>query len=116
MLYFCVVQGTGENYQGEASRTTDGEKCEPWDSPQAQGLFDPQQLLGGAQNNNKCRNPDSESAPWCLMVTGEYDLCDIPTCVPRSVEDTMEDTMEAGCGADQFQCRPGECIFSGCEF
>ena len=67
------------------------------------------------QNNNKCRNPDSDTAPWCLTGAGEYELCDIPTCVQRPVEDKVEVRVEAGCGADQFQCRAGECVFSGCE-
>ena len=73
--------------------------------------------LGGVQNNNKCRNPDSDTAPWCLTGAGEYELCDIPACVPRSLEEAVEEAVEeAGCGADQFQCRAGECIFSGCEY
>ena len=71
--------------------------------------------LGGLRNNSRCRNPDSESAPWCLTGGGEYELCDIPPCVPRTVEEVIRPETETGCGADQFQCRPGECIFSGCE-
>ena len=90
-----------------------------WKSSGSQGGIESHLIvfrLGGVQNNNKCRNPDSDTAPWCLTGPGEYELCDIPTCLPRSVEDTVELTLEVGCGADQFQCRPGECIFSGCEY
>ena len=38
------VQGTGEDYQGEASRTRHGDKCLPWDSPDTEGWFDDEQL------------------------------------------------------------------------
>ena len=38
--------------------------------------------LGPLEGNNKCRNPDDESEPWCLVGEGlgDYDICDVPKC------------------------------------
>ncbi len=36
--------------------------------------------LGPLEGNNFCRNPDGDSAPWCIAPNGEFDYCDIPEC------------------------------------
>ena len=57
-----------------------------WDSPEVGEWFTEEQLakLGPLEGNNKCRNPDDESEPWCLIGglgdLGEYELCDVPKC------------------------------------
>ena len=95
--------------------------------------FDEEQLrkLGPLEGNNKCRNPDGEAEPWCLVAQGDYDTCDIPKCreqvhflddslinvyqKSRPIEWKVEEsaTTRQPCASDQFSCRPGECIFSG---
>ena len=55
-----------------------------WDSPEVGEWFTEDQLakLGPLEGNNKCRNPDDESEPWCLVGEGlgDYDICDVPKC------------------------------------
>ena len=36
--------------------------------------------LGPLEGNNFCRNPDGDTAPWCIAPNGEFDYCDIPKC------------------------------------
>lgn len=60
--------------------------------------------LGDLDGNNKCRNPDGESSPWCFTGENEYDLCDIPSCELKTLEEN--DLVETStCGSDRFQCR-----------
>ena len=32
--------------------------------------------------HNFCRNPDGDSAPWCMVSDHQFDLCDVPPCLP----------------------------------
>lgn len=69
--------------------------------------------MGGVKNNNKCRNPDGEDSPWCLVGNGEYEMCDIPMCRQAEEQDIDIALDSRTCESDKFQCQPGECIFSG---
>ena len=33
-----------------------------------------------AWDHNRCRNPDGDRAPWCMVSPTRFDLCDIPVC------------------------------------
>ncbi len=79
--------------------------------------------LGDLEGNNYCRNPDGDTAPWCIAPNGEFDYCDIPLCsdVSGGFNSVPVDPVEASlptpaqvnrCKADQFQCRVGECVLS----
>lgn len=107
-------EGDGEDYMGDASRTRYGDECMKWDSPEVGLWFDRDQIskLGPLEGNNRCRNPDGESAPWCLTGNGEYENCDIPSCQKQAF--ALEPRLDAvaECASDQYQCTPGECIFS----
>jgi len=108
------TEGDGEDYMGDASRTRYGDECQKWDSPEVGLWFDNEQIskLGPLEGNNKCRNPDGESAPWCLTGNGEYENCDIPSCQKEAITIGPRIDAVTECGSDQFQCTPGECIFS----
>ena len=108
------VEENGESYRGQATRTFSGAFCKPWQSPEIGFWFDQEQIqkLGPLENNNYCRNPDDAQAPWCLIKEGEYEDCDILPCSEDS-KDVQNRIGESTCGSDQFECQPGECIFSG---
>ena len=112
------VEGNGETYRGMAERTYSGAFCKPWQSPEIGFWFDEEQIqkLGPLANNKYCRNPDENPTPWCLIKDGEYEECDILPCEKESqanMENNPRIFQESSCGSDQFECQPGECIFSG---
>ena len=109
-----------------------------WNSPETAEWFDEEQIekyssnthitltqilciannsifrLGGLNNNNnKCRNPDDEDGPWCLIGNGEYEFCDIPQCDRQNNNKVDLENKKKTCGSDKFKCNSGECIFSG---
>ena len=108
----CIIE-EGEDYRGQARRSVSGEFCKNWNSPQIGFWFDSEEIkkLGPLDNNNFCRNPDGAPAPWCLIKNGEYEDCDIPKCEQGAKMSVTG--YKSTCGSDQFECRPGECIFSG---
>ena len=79
-------------------------ECGPWDSPEIGEWFDQEQLarLGPLEGNNKCRNPDDEAQPWCLLGFGDYDVCDIPQCQVGAVQ---QDPPPPGGPAGGAPCR-----------
>ena len=106
------MEGEGLEYYGNARRTQSGEFCKSWQSPEIGFWFDQAEIqkLGPLQNNNFCRNPDEAEVPWCLIKEGQYEDCDIPKCETGPIYPVNKAN---SCGSDQFQCQPGECIFSG---
>ena len=76
------------------------------------------------------RNPDGlEEKPICYIDSQNYDVCSIPTCNERVIKDTSSpdlrkvcdeafpegregDEILNTCPSEQFQCEPGECIYS----
>ncbi|XP_066265931.1 uncharacterized protein [Branchiostoma lanceolatum] len=78
--------GNGENYQGNRSISTSGDKCEPWS--EAARLVTPS-LLEGQYNwanlqDSYCRNPYSSPEPWCYVKDSEDSLvpatCSVDPC------------------------------------
>ena len=78
VTYWIATQGT--EYRGRANRGETGDLCEPWDSPPLSFILDEDKIpnLGPLEGNNFCRNPDGDTAPWCIAPNGEFDYCDIP--------------------------------------
>ena len=73
--------GNGENYYGNANRGETGDICESWNSAFLSSILEPDKIQKlGDLNNNFCRNPDGDVAPWCIAPNGEFDYCDIPKC------------------------------------
>ncbi|KAI8487055.1 hypothetical protein Bbelb_353150 [Branchiostoma belcheri] len=75
--------GNGANYRGnEARGPVAGVDCERWDS-------DPiyiEQYPWANLVDNKCRNPDDETRPWCI-TPGGFEYCDIIPCNAKGCED-----------------------------
>ena len=77
----CINDGNGENYYGNANRGETGDICESWNSAFLSSILEPDKIQKlGDLNNNFCRNPDGDVAPWCIAPNGEFDYCDIPKC------------------------------------
>ncbi|XP_019383042.1 PREDICTED: plasminogen isoform X2 [Gavialis gangeticus] len=74
---------SGENYQGNISRTESGLECQPWDAqkPHSHGYI-PANLPDKDLKMNYCRNPDGEPRPWCFTIdpTKRWEFCNIPRC------------------------------------
>ena len=92
-----ILQGSGADYSGPASRTKTGAQCTKWDSPEIGEWFTEEQLakLGPLEGNNMCRNPDDESEPWCLVGEGlgDYDICDVPKCHAEVIQTNKQVTI-----------------------
>ena len=103
---WILHQGSGADYSGPASRTKTGAQCTKWDSPEVGEWFTEEQLakLGPLEGNNKCRNPDDESEPWCLVGEGlgDYDICDVFVTVTLEVTSSKISTTSS---------RPCVCVF-----
>ncbi|XP_059099342.1 uncharacterized protein LOC131893363 [Tigriopus californicus] len=116
------IEGQGESYRGNANIGESGDPCMPWDSPQLSFVLDPHLIpnLGPLNGNNFCRNPDGDSAPWCIAPNGEFDYCDIPQCkdqehTPIDLPDIIDQEQKVStCKGNQFQCDTDqtECILS----
>ncbi|XP_073322346.1 tissue-type plasminogen activator isoform X1 [Pagrus major] len=82
----CVV-GQGEGYRGTWSISHSGAECINWNSTTLRGRrftarkVDASSL--GLGNHNFCRNPDSDSTPWCYIYKGTqivWEFCHMPKC------------------------------------
>ncbi|XP_051711119.2 plasminogen [Oryctolagus cuniculus] len=85
------LKGRGESYRGKVARTKSGLTCQRW-SEQTPHLHNrtPENFPCKDLDENYCRNPDGESAPWCYTTDSKvrWEHCDIPSCAssPTSVE------------------------------
>ncbi|XP_034322078.2 uncharacterized protein [Magallana gigas] len=68
----------GLKYFGTMTVTLTGDPCQRWDSQTPHT----HRFGGLADQENYCRNPDGESAPWCYTtnVNNRWELCAIPRC------------------------------------
>ncbi|XP_019632024.1 PREDICTED: uncharacterized protein LOC109475670 [Branchiostoma belcheri] len=68
--------GNGANYRGDEARgPVAGVDCERWDSdPRYIQLYPWANLV-----DNKCRNPENDTRPWCI-TPGGFEYCDIIPC------------------------------------
>ncbi|XP_061168128.1 plasminogen-like [Saccostrea echinata] len=75
----CKKTTKGLEYRGTTSVTRSGRKCQRWDSqyPHYHYFY-----RLASVNENFCRNPDSDSRPWCYTTDPQkrWEYCDIPVC------------------------------------
>ncbi|XP_067084237.1 tissue-type plasminogen activator [Osmerus mordax] len=82
----CVV-GQGGGYRGTWRISRSGSECINWNSTSLRGkkftARRPDADSLGLGNHNFCRNPDSDSSPWCYVYRGvevSWELCSLPKC------------------------------------
>ncbi|XP_056620636.1 plasminogen-like [Triplophysa dalaica] len=77
------TSGNGRYYRGTISVTKSGKTCQSWTSQT------PHKHVKSPENNpckgleeNYCRNPDHEKAPWCYTTDPEtlWEYCNVPNC------------------------------------
>ncbi|XP_007484920.1 plasminogen isoform X2 [Monodelphis domestica] len=77
------LKGRGENYRGNIAVTKSGFTCQHWNTqtPHKHNRI-PEKFPCKHLDENYCRNPDGESAPWCYTTNSEqrWEYCDIPLC------------------------------------
>nr|XP_055041451.1 apolipoprotein(a)-like isoform X2 [Misgurnus anguillicaudatus] len=99
--------GEGSSYRGTISVTKSGKTCQKWTS-QTPHTHDrtPDKYLCKGLEENYCRNPDNERAPWCYTTDPEtrWEFCNVPSCgdQPQSGPNwTAEDCMH--CTGDDYK-------------
>eukprot|EP00105_Crassostrea_gigas_P034030 XP_019918178.1 PREDICTED: plasminogen-like [Crassostrea gigas] len=82
--YDCKISEKGLEYRGKRQTTRDGIQCQRWDSvyphyPSPSISFPSSSL---SAQENFCRNPDGEPAPWCYTMDPDvrWQACDVPFC------------------------------------
>ncbi|XP_024408004.2 plasminogen [Desmodus rotundus] len=77
------LKGKGENYRGNVAVTASGHTCQHWNqqTPHKHNRT-PENFPCKNLEENYCRNPDGELAPWCYTTNSEvrWEHCDIPSC------------------------------------
>nr|XP_048276730.1 plasminogen isoform X1 [Myodes glareolus] len=80
--YQCL-KGRGENYRGTVSVTVSGKTCQRWSeqTPHKHNRT-PENFPCKNLEENYCRNPDGETAPWCYTTDSDtrWEHCNIPSC------------------------------------
>ncbi|EDL83071.1 plasminogen, isoform CRA_g [Rattus norvegicus] len=80
--YQCL-KGRGENYRGTVSVTASGKTCQRWSeqTPHRHNRT-PENFPCKNLEENYCRNPDGETAPWCYTTDSQlrWEYCEIPSC------------------------------------
>ncbi|XP_065926189.1 uncharacterized protein [Magallana gigas] len=74
----CRITEKGINYRGKQQTTRDGTQCRRWDSLGNSPFSFPAASVSAQENY--CRNPDHDSAPWCLTRDSGWQYCDVPFC------------------------------------
>uniref|UniRef100_A0A3Q2L7R0 Plasminogen n=1 Tax=Equus caballus TaxID=9796 RepID=A0A3Q2L7R0_HORSE len=94
--YQCL-KGRGENYRGRVSVTQSGLTCQRWSeqTPHKHNRT-PDNFPCKNLDENYCRNPDGETAPWCYTTSSEtrWEYCNIPSCTSSSVPTEITDASE----------------------
>ncbi|XP_016008226.2 plasminogen isoform X2 [Rousettus aegyptiacus] len=80
--YQCL-KGKGEDYRGNVAVTVSGNTCQHWSeqTPHKHNKT-PENFPCKHLEENYCRNPDGEKAPWCFTTNQEvrWEYCKIPSC------------------------------------
>ncbi|KAF1603848.1 UNVERIFIED_CONTAM: Plasminogen, partial [Eudyptes pachyrhynchus] len=88
--YQCL-KGRGENYRGTVSVTVSGKTCQRWSeqTPHRHNRT-PENFPCKNLEENYCRNPDGETAPWCYTTDSQlrWEYCEIPSCDGPSDSET----------------------------
>ncbi|KAF6114449.1 hypothetical protein HJG60_010449 [Phyllostomus discolor] len=89
------LEGRGENYRGTVAVTKSGHTCQRWSqqTPHKHNRT-PENFPCKNLEENYCRNPDKESAPWCYTTNSDvrWEHCSIPSC---SSSPGSEDQLES---------------------
>ncbi|XP_044306996.1 coagulation factor XII isoform X2 [Varanus komodoensis] len=100
--------GNGHSYRGMVQSSRSGIPCLPWDSPILLQEFSsnfPRASSLGLGEHNFCRNPDSDSQPWCYVLQEghlTWEFCNVTRCQaqPAALVRLKEDKEKA----------PGHCV------
>ncbi|XP_038623659.1 plasminogen-like isoform X2 [Tachyglossus aculeatus] len=80
--YQCLV-GKGDTYRGKIAVTASGKTCQRWSeqTPHKHSRT-PENFPCKGLEENYCRNPDGESAPWCYTTDSDVRMehCNVPRC------------------------------------
>ncbi|XP_051020199.1 plasminogen [Acomys russatus] len=92
--YQCL-KGRGENYRGTMSVTVSGKTCQRWSeqTPQKHNRT-PENFPCKNLEENYCRNPDGETAPWCYTTDSQlrWEYCEIPSCDASASSSDLSDS------------------------
>ncbi|XP_076872223.1 plasminogen-like [Brachyhypopomus gauderio] len=76
-------EGDGSSYRGGMSETISGKKCQNWASMEPHSHYNtPQNVPKADLQENLCRNPDGDRAPWCYTTdpSVRWEYCKIERC------------------------------------
>ncbi|XP_053257564.1 tissue-type plasminogen activator isoform X1 [Podarcis raffonei] len=84
-------EGAGEGYMGTWNTTVSGAKCLNWKLNSLRNkrynAYRADAARLGLGNHNYCRNPDSDTMPWCFVYKGNkysFEFCSLPPCANKS--------------------------------
>ncbi|XP_052784595.1 uncharacterized protein LOC128220288 [Mya arenaria] len=107
--------GNGDSYRGTMAHTEKGTPCIYWalSNKHTPEKFPDKGLAG----HNHCRNPDSDSRPWCYVDhEGHFGFCPVPECSDAhsvTTTTTPSPTVAPECPDNKFYCSAGnKCIAS----
>ena len=86
--------GLGVGYRGNVNITRSGRTCQAWKSqcPHRHTRI-PQDVKGGQNDSNMCRNPDSSApdGPWCYTTDPKvrWEYCNVSKCPPRGISSRL---------------------------
>ncbi|NP_032903.3 plasminogen precursor [Mus musculus] len=93
--YQCL-KGRGENYRGTVSVTVSGKTCQRWSeqTPHRHNRT-PENFPCKNLEENYCRNPDGETAPWCYTTDSQlrWEYCEIPSCESSASPDQSDSSV-----------------------
>ncbi|XP_023379214.1 plasminogen [Pteropus vampyrus] len=91
--YQCL-KGKGEDYRGNVAVTVSGFTCQRWSeqTPHKHNKT-PENFPCKNLDENYCRNPDGETAPWCFTTNPEvrWEYCKIPSCESSTLSTQLLD-------------------------
>ncbi|WAQ97274.1 NETR-like protein [Mya arenaria] len=101
--------GNGDSYRGTMAHTEKGTPCIYWalSNKHTPEKFPDKGLAG----HNHCRNPDSDSRPWCYVDhEGHFGFCPVPECSDAhsvTTTTTPSPTVAPECPDNKFYCSAG---------
>ncbi|XP_073667451.1 apolipoprotein(a)-like isoform X3 [Paramisgurnus dabryanus] len=99
----CTTEAGG-SYRGTISVTKTGKTCQKWTSQTPHNHDRTQEKYPcKGLDENYCRNPDNEKAPWCYTTDPEtrWEYCNVPSC---------EDQPQPGLKCGQSAIKPKHCL------
>ncbi|XP_023370408.1 apolipoprotein(a)-like [Otolemur garnettii] len=99
-------EGDGHGYQGTASTTVTGRKCQSWLSMTPhQHSRTPANYPNGGLVRNYCRNPDGAGRPWCYTTdpSVRWEYCNLTQCSEGPVPSEEAPTEQAPTEQDCYQ-------------